>query len=168
MKQPKETLSPQDRELLQFGLAAQIPGMQKAINHLQTTLDAMKAELNTLQGHPVDKPRVKRKYVKTSKNNKNGWGSMTKQERSIEMRRRMSLRNQPQERPKLNKNGKAEKMHPRDPRHPDHAKWLKRLRVVQKKKWAGMSFKERKERLLRMNEAKKRKKLAVMKLEAAS
>ena len=59
------------------------------------------------------------------------------------MRRRMAAR-----KPKLAVAGKQ--LHPRDREHPDHGKWLKKMRQVQKTRWAKMSATERQGQIAKM------------------
>jgi len=147
----------------QMGLAALIPGMQRMIELMQLELDRMRAQLTGLQASPRrvqtatkrGRPRKVRETLAT------GWPA-DPAERKLEAQRRMQVR--------LAKRAKA--THPRHPDHPDHAAWVKSVSAAQKKKWAGMSNKQRKERLAQMAAGKNEKRAAadksVVRLEVAS
>jgi hypothetical protein len=68
------------------GIAAMIPGFQMAIDALQQSLDRMRAQLQQLQKGDAPPVKARRNPSKAY------WSSMTPEERSKEMRRRIKKR----------------------------------------------------------------------------
>jgi len=125
------------------GMAAIIPGFQYALDQLQKMLDDIRLQLAAMQGGVT--PKRGRPAGSTGRN---GW-SDDPVERRAEMKRRMAKR-QPH-------------LHPRDKNHPEHAAWVEKMRQVQKKRFEGMSFKERKEWKAKMQQGRR----PTVKMEAA-
>jgi hypothetical protein len=166
----KQTETQQTTTYAAMGLAALIPGMQHMLVLMQAQLDGMRVQLAALQGGEripssnyfkapgkigrppgaKNKPKADNSY----------WDSMTPEERSAEITRRMMVRRgevQPTAHTAQVRARKAaaaevdlDKLHPRDKRSPRHAAWLKKIQKVQKNAWAKLSPAERQERQDRM------------------
>lgn len=124
--------------LAAMGLAAMIPGVKHAQQAINQLLDSMLAQLEAMQNGSLPKrgrpPGLKSKTA-------GPWAGMTPEQRSAEMKRRISLR-------KVNG-------HPRDADHPGHAAWAENLRKATKARWAKMSPKEKTARQAAMQAGKK-------------
>ena len=150
----------EDLRIEQMGCAGMIPGLQRSIDAAQAEMARLRARMQRAQGElqaaqaelengvrpraPKALPpaingtgtgRAARKSIGVS----NYWASMSKEERSAEMKRRLAV-----------SAGKiagkttvkmAAKLHPRDPRHPEHEKWRALMSEAQRKRWAGVSKK---------------------------
>ena len=148
----------------QWGMAAVIPGLQKAIDILQEQLDNIRIQLHAAMGRTVSAseepvvvvapPRGRRK-PKLSAIAKY-WARFPSDEaRSREMKRRQQVAAEKKKAAgklpvvKVAK-AKPAKMHPRDPRHPGHDAWIATMRKARKKAWKGMTVREQKGQLARM------------------
>lgn len=157
----------------QWGMAAAIPGLQHAIDTLQAELDNIRIQLHAFMGkaesaraaidvvrvtaeaapvvvefkHRQLKAPAKAKRAKASM--KGYWASMTPEERSQEMQRRMKVRGKAKPQVKLQGEPKltfAErlKLHPRDVRSPRHDDWVKKVAKAQRARFENMSVREKK------------------------
>ena len=161
------------RKYAMSGMAAFLPGMQYMVELMQRQLDEFRLQLAAMQG-VEEKPRsnghnnygwagmtaeersaeMKRRQAKRKKK-RSGWNGMTAEQRSVEMKRRKAMaaakKAPPQTAPK----------HPREADHPDHAKWLAKLRRVQKKHWNSKTKAEKDALIAKMTAASKAKRLAL-------
>jgi hypothetical protein len=144
----------------QMGLAALIPGMQRMIELMQHELDMMRERLTGLQ-EPRKKTGRPPKAIAGEKL-ASGWPA-DPEERKAEARRRMQNRDS-KRRQRAAKAAKS--MVSKD--SPDHDKFRKKMKQAAKRRWANMSFKERKAKLAAMRAGRKQKKAPVLKLEAVS
>lgn len=107
----------------QMGMAALLPGMQYALDQMQKIVDDFREQLATLQ-NGGGKKTIRIKDEKKSAY----WANMTAEERSQEVKRRMTMRT---------------KLHPRDPAHPNHQAWLTRVTRANRKRWNSMTPEQR-------------------------
>jgi hypothetical protein len=172
-------LSRQDIQLhYQMGIAALLPGVRKFRDDIVAFADEyvrqFEEQLYALQGgEPLEmealmgktfarsagpgRRKVGRPKKEAARVRPSGW-SADPNERKAEMRRRMAKR----------KAKAATKLHPRDVDHPDHAQWLAKLRSGMKRRWRGLSPKEREAHLQRMTAARKARALPTVKMEPAA
>src|SRR4029077_11743405 len=147
-------LSKDERLYLQMGIAALIPGMQRAIEVMQAELDKYRAILadaqngrvRVLEGVAVEEAPAARKrgrpkgsatvpavaaVVKTNGGTAGFWARMTSKKRKAVMARRVEVA----------RAGAAAaaktKIRPQVPGHPEHAKWRPKARARLKKTWAS-------------------------------
>lgn len=138
----------------QFGIAAMLPGMVRAVELLQAQIDDMRARLEGLQiGNTKSAKRRGRPPAATGELTVHGtplkpgyWASMTAEERSAEMRRRRAVQE---------KNKASQK-----------AKFVERARKGGQNRWASMTVKERKAHLAAMQAGRKLNGAPTVKLEA--
>lgn len=97
------------------GMAAFLPGMQYMMELMQRQFDELRGQLALMQTGTKEK----------SHSNGHGWGDMSAEERSTEMKRRRAV----------SKHKQAAARHPRDKDHPDHAKWVAKLAKGRKAAW---------------------------------
>jgi hypothetical protein len=90
---------------------------------------------------PAVDPKAIEAAKPSKKNVKLYWDRMTPEERSAEMKRRVSRRGQR----KGLTHSEALKLHPRDKRSPRHGDWVEMMRNVQKQRFANMSVRQRKQ-----------------------
>jgi len=128
------------------GYAAMIPGVQLAIDHLQSMVNDLRRQLLSMQQPASQAPAKRGRPPKAAatgsrpadpaaRRARSGWSS-DPAARKREMKRRQAKRKH-----------QAEPTHPRDANHPDHAKWLRKMRAVQSKRWAEMTPTARQARL---------------------
>jgi hypothetical protein len=102
-----------------WGMELMLERMQGEVSNLRTLL-ALHHEFEGEQ-----KPALSEKRAQAGKR---GWGGMTAEERSAEMRRRIEVRKQNQ--------AAAAGLHPRDPNHPNHEEWVAKMSKIRKQTWA--------------------------------
>jgi hypothetical protein len=130
--------------LVQMGLAAMIPGLQRAIEIMQTELDDYRELLTRVQSGEAAVPKRGRQPAAAKSPGDNlttkgeavkpgYWARMTADERKTEMRRRAlkslksggdmrGLKGRKPEKKKL-----VQPNHPRNPGHPGHAAYIAKL-----------------------------------------
>lgn len=138
MKNPTDDLN----RYAEMGLAALIPGMVRMVELMQQQLDAAKAQLAALQGRPASK-RLGRPPGKAANS---GWAGMTPEQRSAEMKRRIAVAR-----------GEAEPRRRRKaPPKSEAGSKQQKLSKHQKALWAGLTPAQRKRRLNRLAEGRRR------------
>ena len=134
----------------QFGLAALIPGMAHMIELMQRQLDDMRQQLAMMQ-EPARKVGRPAKGARLA----SGWPADA-EERSREMRRRIANR-LAKRKQRAAKRGVPDNSQVKKD-HPDHGKFRETMRKSAKRRWANMSFKDRKARIAAMAAGKAAKK----------
>lgn len=146
----KTTNQPSSALYEQMGIAALLPGMQRAYEALGAEIEQMRERLGMLQ-HPAKRgrPPVNRdeqpvavvEPVKPradrggSSSQKKYWAKLTPEQRSAEMLRRQALwaKNIAKKEPEK----KPAKPMIYDPAHPGNKAWVAKMRRAAKKRWAN-------------------------------
>ena len=145
MKKHEPTNTMNLDELSRIGLAALLPGMRRMIELMTKAYEEQHEKLARLQDNGTGltrngkKTRDRPNPEGQPKKKGGSWGSLTKEERSAEMKRRQQVA-------ETNKRSRAQvaATHPRDPNHPKHAQWVKNLQKSSKAYWDRMSEAQRK------------------------
>jgi hypothetical protein len=124
----------------EFDLKQALNGAGEIKPSMQRTLELAKANLATGQELLLEGMPKKRGRPKGSVGVKAYWASMTQEERNAEMRRRRAMRRPPTV--KL-----VQPNHPRNADHPDHAKWVAKMRRVNRRTWNNLTPAARKARI---------------------
>src|SRR5262245_34398039 len=82
-----------------YGAATTLAGLEVAIKALQSVYDEIRMEIAAAQGRHilgnddirVQPASIRRRITRGKSDGKRGWGNMTPEERSIEMKRRQAL-----------------------------------------------------------------------------
>jgi len=146
-------------QLTQMGLAALLPGMRYMIEYMTKAYEEQRDRLARLQGgngltkygKKLGRPLGTETSDKKKEGRGSSWGNMTKEQRSVEMKRRRQLGDAN----KLRK-AQAAATHPRDPNHPKHQQWIDNLSKAQQASWGSLSEGQKKAKLNHMNKARKK------------
>ena len=157
-----------ERSWTLMGMQAMLPGMIYMHELMAEQIAQMRAVLGQ-EAEDVPRitaadlgiePEIKTETKRGSGDHKSYWEKLTPDERSAEMMRRRAVAEKK----------KSAKLHPRDKSHPDHAKWVAKMKKVQRKFWKGLTVAQRKERVAKLAAAsvKARSTQPVVKLAVAS
>jgi hypothetical protein len=117
VKKPEPT---EIEQYAQFGRASLIPGIQKAIDFLQETLDDIRFQLAAADGRSVTAVTRKARKVKAEvRTRESGWSA------DPEARKKEFARRKRKWKPRVSQPKPA--FHPRNPDHPGHQAWLDKI-----------------------------------------
>lgn len=129
--------------LQDMGRDIAIPGVELAMSLLQELLTDLKGGSRTVK--IIDVPVVPAKRLgRPPGKGKSGWDAMTPEQRSAEMKRRQAVA-------RAKRGEKIKGLgHPRNPDHPGHDAWVRKMTESNRKHWASLTPKKRKERVASM------------------